>query len=816
MSNEFENMEYCIAHTHEEQMMESGRKRAEKRRDANIMRNDASVTSSGKSMVSRAIQPMADHIIKFFNESGVNGKPHMAFVYAKEIPPETIAVITAKHIINMMVQRKALTATAISLGEKIETEVALRNFAEANRNLYQTVKANLDKRSWNYNYKRRKFRESAIRDAEGNWIKWTTNEKLQVGTRFIDIFIQSTGLVGIGTETFRQKKRKVLNYTKENLEWISKRESYTELLHPDYLPTITPPKDWTTVEGGGYITSVLPDLDLVKVKNKKFKETLRGVDMPEVYNAVNNMQRTPFRVNKKVLDVAYQIWDEGLGRGEIPTPNLVDIPNRPHDIDTNAEARKLWRNAAATAHTLNKTNMSKVILYTKIIGMAKQLQHHEKIYFPLQLDFRGRVYCVPAFLNYQSNTMSKALLEFVDGAPITQDNDGIFYLAMHGANMFGYDKVNLEERVAWVNKHAETIKQCAVDPLGTRWWEEADKPFQFLAFCFEWTAWLEHRDNGTDEEFISHLPIAVDGSCNGLQLYSLLLRDKDSGALVNVVPADKPADVYQQLADVVIVKLKAETENPMAQQWLSYGIKRSTVKRAIMTSVYGSTRYSCSDFVLEDLKKRQERGEQHPFSQAPMAAASYLSGYIWSALAESLASAKVGMSFLQKIAKVVAKDDVPIHWTTPTGFYVQQFYPEMKTKRVKTMLMGEVFKPRVKEETDKMDGYRMSNGIAPNFIHALDSSALMRTVNIATENGVQNFATVHDSFGTTAGDMNVLLACIKTAFVEIFNDANLLEDFLTEVKTQISNPKLLDKLPDVPKQSDLNIEDLMDCDFFFS
>ena len=271
MSNDFENMEYCIAHTHEEQMMESGRKRAEKRRNSNVMRNDASVTSSGKSMVSRAIQPMADHIVKFFNESGIKGKPHMAFTFAKEIPPETIAVITAKHIINMMVQRKALTATAISLGEKIETEVALRNFALANRNLYQTVKANLDKRSWNYTYKRRKFRESAIRDAEGNWIKWTTNEKLQIGIRFIDIFIQSTGLVSIGTETVRQKKRKVLNYTKENLEWISKRESYTELLHPDYLPTITPPKDWTTVEGGGYITSVLPDLDLVKVKNKKFK-----------------------------------------------------------------------------------------------------------------------------------------------------------------------------------------------------------------------------------------------------------------------------------------------------------------------------------------------------------------------------------------------------------------------------------------------------------------------------------------------------------------------------------------------------------------
>ena len=65
-------------------------------------------------------------------------------------------------------------------------------------------------------------------------------------------------------------------------------------------------------------------------------------------------------------------------------------------------------------------------------------------------------------------------------------------------------------------------------------------------------------------------------------------------------------------------------------------------------------------------------------------------------------------------------------------------------------------------------------------------------------------------------DMDVRLGMTASKLDEIFNDANLLEDFLTEVKTQISNPKLLDKLPDVPKQSDLNIEDLMDCDFFFS
>ena len=50
-----------------------------------------------------------------------------------------------------------------------------------------------------------------------------------------------------------------------------------------------------------------------------------------------------------------------------------------------------------------------------------------------------------------------------------------------------------------------------------------------------------------------------------------------------------------------------------AQQQLDYGVKRSTTKRSITTICYGSTRYY-TDFVVEDLTKRKDKGEAYPFT----------------------------------------------------------------------------------------------------------------------------------------------------------------------------------------------------------
>ena len=69
----------------------------------------------------------------------------------------------------------------------------------------------------------------------------------------------------------------------------------------------------------------------------------------------------------------------------------------------------------------------------------------------------------------------------------------------------------------------DDIVDSAKQPLdGRGWWKNSEEPWQTLAACIELTEALELD---TPENFVSHLPIYQDGSCNGLQHYAALGRD---------------------------------------------------------------------------------------------------------------------------------------------------------------------------------------------------------------------------------------------------------------------------------------------------
>ena len=80
------------------------------------------------------------------------------------------------------------------------------------------------------------------------------------------------------------------------------------------------------------------------------------------------------------------------------------------------------RKRAVIVHTENARMFSKRLLYAKIIWLAQKFKDYATIYYPLQFDFRGRAYCVPAFLNYQSISGAKAMLLFSNGKEITKEN----------------------------------------------------------------------------------------------------------------------------------------------------------------------------------------------------------------------------------------------------------------------------------------------------------------------------------------------------------------------------------------------------------
>jgi DNA-directed RNA polymerase len=243
--------------------------------------------------------------------------------------------------------------------------------------------------------------------------------------------------------------------------------------------------------------------------------------MPLVYEALNAIQATAWKINSNVLAVMREAWEAGGGIGDLPRRELEPLPPFPVAVDRmdwwkqeNPDAFKAWKRKRADTYELNARTTSKRVAAAQKIALAIRFESEQAIYFLHSLDFRGRIYPVPGTINPKGDDQTKALLCFAEGMPL--GTEGVRWLAIHLANVFGVDKVPFANRVMWVLDNEERILDSALDPLdGQRFWTEADSPWCALAACFEWAG---YKMQG--ESFVSHLPIALEG-----QRHSVLRDD---------------------------------------------------------------------------------------------------------------------------------------------------------------------------------------------------------------------------------------------------------------------------------------------------
>lgn len=793
----------------EREMRETGLSRYHKNNQKKVERHQESTTDYGQHLLRATLESLENAVSHFIEHSinGKAGKSATSAVLLSSLEPDVISVITLKVVLNQITRQRAYTSTAVALGMALEDELRIRAFEENNPRLMKVVMKDLESRSSSYSYKRRKLIESARRDGL-EWQSWTQRDRLLVGNALIDLTIQHTGLVGHKMVTVEGKKRRLLLPTDTTMEAIKDLNAFKEILKPDFYPCVVPPRDWVSPYDGGYHSHHIRPLTMVKTDNHNYLSELKHFDMPQVYGAVNAMQRTGFKVNTFILDVLREIWSTGIDLPSLPASENYPIPTKPRDIATNKEARTAWKREAVIIHTENNRLDSKRLLLRKTIEVADKFKDEPAIYMVYQLDFRGRAYCVPNYLNPQGTDFAKALLVFSEGKPI--DDQGACHLAIHGANCFGFDKVSLQDRVDWVQENQDRIMSCARDPLGDLWWaKEADSPFQFLAFCQEWLGWYEQGAG-----FVSHLPVSADGSCNGLQHFAAMLRSTTTGKEVNLIPAEEPQDIYQKVADRVTEKL-TQMDNPLASQWLEFGVKRGCTKRPCMVLPYGGKQYSFSDFVMDYIMDEKEKGHMHPFGDDAFKASTFLAKVIWDSIGEIVHAATDAMAWLQKASRVASSEGLPIRWDTPCNFPVLQAYHETRPYQIRTKLLGATFKPALYKDTGKLDKNRQANGISPNFVHSIDAAHMMITIDVAKQCEIFNFAMVHDSYGTHAADAELMWWCLRKAFVEMYSQVDVLEDFRNDLLDVLPKNRHSEIEP-VPPKGDLDISVVEDSPFFFA
>ncbi|KAF7196602.1 DNA-directed RNA polymerase, mitochondrial [Pseudocercospora fuligena] len=367
------------------------------------------------------------------------------------------------------------------------------------------------------------------------------------------------------------------------------------------MPMVVEPKPWTGWSDGGYLHYSNPVLRLQqgdKSSKEYFMAADQNNDLDTLYKGLTALGKVPWKVHQGVFKVQLEAWNSGEAIANFaPLNPEMNMPPEPDSSADPLERRK-WLAEIKELGNRKGGYHSKRCFQNFQLEIARTLLN-ETLYFPHNMDFRGRAYPIPPYLNHMGADNVRGLLVFADGKELGEN--GLRWLKIHMATVAGHDKASLEERVEFTMEHLDDIYDSVRDPLGgRRWWLQAEDAWQTLAACFELTAALDSPD---PTKFVSHLPIQQDGTCNGLQHYAALGGDKAGAAQVNLEPSDRPADVYTAVAEAVKAEVEKDAKdgNPIAQK-LHGRITRKCVKQPVMTNVYGVTFFGARAQVRKQLE----------------------------------------------------------------------------------------------------------------------------------------------------------------------------------------------------------------------
>ena len=742
----------------EEQAVREGVRETRNAQRDNLEKGRASRNAGSQGIIGAVFPLVTEALEALFKNAPPAAKASLK--YGVALGADKCAFLTLNHMFDGTGREKTKVNSAI--GRQIRAELDALNFQAANPGLAHVIFKDLEK-STDAAHKN-KVLSSAVKRSNKPVEKlihsegFDTEVAVKLGERLIDTVIASTAHLCDGAGIFyteAEESRKTggqlhttyfIRMTDEAQALVSKLNNKEAWMNPVRPVMLTKPRDWDHTLTGGYLSEG-QKLELLKNASVDYmQEALESGALDSAMRAMNILQGTGYRVNKKVLAVAEAIWEGNMQLGLIPDLEPRVKPEAPH-IAAGMTVKEFkaafpeqwaeWKRKASAVEKFNasKERKSKLLDLSKTMRIARERKDDAAFYLPVQLDYRTRMYYVPNHLNPQTHDLAKGLLEFAHGKALTAE--GAHSLAIAGATIWangGLDKKPLAERAQWVYENEMQILACAKDPINNAWWAMADggddhtdkdsylrgaTAFAFLAFCFEWAGWKEQG-----EGFMSHIICFADGKANGSQHHAAMSRSKTEAAYVCMLPMERPDDLYtrvlmktnEQIADDVYktepflkpkVAVAAATEEaedavdvlptddaekPVKKVYsigelaelLQGKLSRKIVKRPTMTFSYGSTALGIRDGLAADHKKFFEKFPKEVRGQL----VSYLAKTILDSIRKVVSKSYENMLFIQQVAQVVAANNLPLNWTTADGFPVQQQYMRFTTHVVRTTLSG--------------------------------------------------------------------------------------------------------------------------------
>lgn len=752
-----------------------------------------------------------------------NGSKYRSWLRA--LPLDVAAVIAARECIQRCShstynQPVLVQSLGASIGKLWEMEVRIREAEAVNPVYMQRVHDQIKARGTrNEGHIRRTYNVAYERVMKGELDSaLSRGDLLNVGKFGVDACLEA-GLIVINRTT--GKRGWLVHYTlaPEVEEFLNSYSDKDVALVTDKMRggMYCPPVDWSTTSDGGYLTHrrkhAFPLMNIRKLRpnvRAQMYDEFTAATMPQVFECANYMQSQAFTIHGPTFAAIKRVWLSGGGVLGVPTKNGPQKPECPmgedwvRDAGTEEElaAFTKWKREAAAYYELFKEWKGRV---REIGGFMKVAEQYDgAVWFPVYCDTRGRWY-YRGTPNPQGTDLAKGALHLHTKKAL--GHRGVFWLKVHIANSFGFDKPRFIDRARWTDENWATIERALDAPedhpevLGT------DAPW-----CMFSAAWelREAYRSGSPETYQTGQIVHMDATCSGLQHFSAILRDPVGGLYVNLfddVNCGPKQDIYAKVAANALQAIQRDLggDDPaikeIAAWWLSTGIPRGLAKKPVMTYVYGATLRGTARHI-EDYIDNEMPEVQWPDPEKSYLTAQYAARKLFQGIAATVPAAENAMHWLREVARNQPKGQ-RMMWKVPTGFIVQHDYQSYSETRLRIRSCGMEYVV-CKNFDGGTNPQQMQNAIAPNFVHALDACHLTMTVNRMKKLDL-SIVGIHDSYGTHAGDVDTLHVQLREAFVELYDNRNLFGEFLWDING-IGEPPML---------GTLDVRKVLESEFFF-
>ena len=703
-------------------------------------------------------------------------------------------------------KKSYLSYIAHAVGKAIEDEQKIYIFKQQHADLLHTMRndigrTHLDKQKLELHRVQRTWKEQ-----DHLWESWGNKALMHIGMRVIRaILAVMDEYILLKRITTPARREQTLVPSKAMHEFLAEHTEYILGTTVTSQPCIEPPLDWECnnreITGGFHTLEMSNNRPYVKFKAKEQKDWFFDHIPHRHIKAVNYIQGVGHKINENVLELIKISSTNGLFPEHIPHLVPPNFPAKPEDELLYDQ----WKKDRFNLVRLNKRRITKLAGLQRVISTAETLRDRE-FWCVHSSDFTGRIYCSSGSLSIQSTDYVKALIQFSKGKPLGRT--GLLWLAVHGANTYGYNTDSFSGRYRWVMDNMERIRDAALEPTGSTgksFIGNAKHPFQFYAFCCEWTE--AHSKQGNPEAFISHLPVAIDGSGNGFQHYSALLRDQTGATRTNLTRNQLPEDVYTHIAGKLKDLLTHESDNPLAATLLKGGIDRDLIKVPVMTIPYG---ISIRGLSLELYSYLNDNAEKYSLIEGDLknwTLITYLTEKLLEVVTAEIPAPSIVMKWLQGIAQSISMEDHLIKWISPIGFPVCQPYMRYRENEIQTELNG-TKRIVYKDKAIGVERKKSKVALAPNFIHTLDSSHLVLVALRCEEKDDMDIQVIHDELATHAADMIYLHRFVQEEFYEL-HSPNILSDFRKQMQ------ELIDYIKKHPEQGSYRIEEVLSAPHLF-